>query len=82
MSYTVSYTGYFADNEEAWNFMLEEFESIAVSLQEFEIISLTTNFKAPTKPREGDIIFADGTQWDPGNGKGVYVYYNGIWNKL
>ena len=37
---------------------------------------------APTKPRTGDIRLADGTDWDPGTGQGVYVYYNSAWNKL
>lgn len=37
---------------------------------------------APAKPREGMVRGADGTNWNPGSGKGVYVYYDGIWNKL
>lgn len=26
----------------------------------------------PLKPRDGDIRYADGTDWDPGSGKGIY----------
>jgi len=37
---------------------------------------------APTKPRTGDIRLADGSDWDPGTGQGVYAYYNSAWNKL
>jgi len=37
---------------------------------------------APTKPREGMIYGADGTNWNPGSGKGVYCYYGGAWTKL
>lgn len=29
---------------------------------------------APAKPRDGDIRYADGTNWDPGKGKGYYHY--------
>jgi hypothetical protein len=29
---------------------------------------------APTRPRGGDIRYADGTNWDPGSGEGVYFY--------
>lgn len=36
----------------------------------------------PSKLREGMIVGADGTDWDPGSGKGVYAYYSGAWNKL
>ena len=37
---------------------------------------------APAKPREGMVRGADGTNWNPGGGKGVYAYYSGTWNKL
>lgn len=29
---------------------------------------------APTKPSIGQRAFADGTQWNPGNGRGLYMY--------
>ena len=29
---------------------------------------------APAKPRGGDIRYADGTNWDPGSGEGIYFY--------
>ena len=31
----------------------------------------------PSRPREGDIRYADGTDWDPGNGEGIYFFKNG-----
>jgi hypothetical protein len=37
---------------------------------------------APTKPRDGDIRLADGTNWNPGSGKGFYGYYNSAWHLL
>lgn len=37
---------------------------------------------APAKPREGMLYGADGTNWDPGSGQGVYSYYGGAWHKL
>ena len=38
---------------------------------------------APTKPRDGDIRYADGTNWYPGSGgEGIYAYFNATWNKL
>lgn len=36
----------------------------------------------PEKPRDGDIRLADGTDWNPGSGKGVYAYYNSAWHLL
>jgi hypothetical protein len=38
---------------------------------------------APPKPRQGDIRYADGTNWNPGGGEGVYFYNSGgIWTQL
>lgn len=36
----------------------------------------------PTRRFEGMTVGADGTNWNPGAGKGVYTYYSGVWNKL
>lgn len=37
---------------------------------------------APERPRDGMTVGADGTNWNPGSGQGVYTYYNATWNKL
>lgn len=33
-------------------------------------------YKAPTKPKAGMVVYADGVQWNPDatNGEGIYVY--------
>ena len=31
----------------------------------------------PDKPREGMVVLADGTNWDPGSGRGFYGYTYG-----
>jgi hypothetical protein len=37
----------------------------------------------PSKSRDGDIRYADGTNWNPGGtGEGIYAYFNSTWNKL
>jgi len=43
---------------------------------------LTTRNEEPNKLRDGTILIADGTNWDPGSGAGVYVYLNGSWRFL
>lgn len=30
--------------------------------------------KAPAKPRDGDPAHADGSDWNPSSGKGLYIY--------
>lgn len=37
---------------------------------------------APAKPREPMYAFADGTNWNPGAGRGLYLYTGGAWVKL
>lgn len=36
----------------------------------------------PSNPQNGDIIYADGTNWDPGSGEGFYGHEAGSWVKL
>ena len=36
----------------------------------------------PVKPFEGLTVGADGSDWDPGLGQGIYTYYGSAWNKL
>ena len=44
---------------------------------------LDKTYVAPTKPRDGDIRYADGTSFNPvAGGEGVYAYYAGAWHKL
>ena len=31
---------------------------------------------SPKKPQTGEIVFADGTDWNPGSGRGLYYYDN------
>ena len=37
---------------------------------------------APTKVKDGMVCAADGTNWNPGSGQGVYVYYGAAWHLL
>ena len=31
----------------------------------------------PDKPRTGQAYYADGSDWDPGSGEGLYIYKSG-----
>ena len=37
---------------------------------------------APAKPRDGDVAFADGTLWNPGSGRGPYMFWAGTWHSM
>lgn len=47
-----------------------------------DFIQLTTLNAEPDKPREGMVVLADGTDWNPGSGAGVYGYIGGLWVSL
>jgi len=37
----------------------------------------------PSKPRAGDVRYADGSNWNPGSGEGLYLYLStGAWSNL
>lgn len=45
-------------------------------------VELSMLYVAPVKPRDGLTVLADGTDWNPGAGIGVYTYYAAAWHKL
>ena len=47
-----------------------------------EVLRLRQRHNAPSRPRIGMIVLADGTNWNPGDGEGFYGYYDGSWHKL
>lgn len=64
----------------AW--LLEEFRRISASYFVADEVRLQQLTVAPAKPRDGMIVLADGTEWNPGSGGGIYAYYAGSWSKL
>lgn len=62
----------------------EELERISISLNALEIptMLLVPQAVEPEKPREGSLAYADGTNWNPGAGAGLYEYRAGAWAKL
>ena len=61
------------------DWMRREFEKVEQAFRQLQLEELHVE---PSKPREGMLVLADGSDWDPGSGQGVYAYYNGVWNKL
>lgn len=59
-----------------------ELEQLAKELSETTVVDLRPIHAAPLRPRDGMIIYADGTDFDPGAGEGVYARENGAWVKL
>jgi hypothetical protein len=48
-----------------------------------DFVQLNVLKRAPTKPVDGIVVCADGTNWAPlGAGGGFFGYYGGAWVKL
>lgn len=65
------------------NYMFRELNRIAAILELGKVGFVTFLATEPSKPKEGFVCGADGTNWNPNlEGKGVYVYYGGSWHRL
>lgn len=67
---------------ELLEFVLRENRRIATALAGALPSQLEELHVEPTKVREFMIVAADGVNWNPGAGQGVYAYYSGAWHKL
>lgn len=59
---------------------LLQISSILHNVEEGRFFPMLHN--EPRRPREGMLSVADGTDWNPGGGRGLYEYRNGVWEKL
>ena len=53
--------------------------ALNTGLNDIQLVELNAE---PVRPRNGMIVLADGTNWDPGSGAGFYGYRGGSWMKL
>lgn len=70
------------DPKQMRQFMQDELYRIKVAVDALAAGHFTQVHVAPLRPRQGDTRLADGVDWDPGSGQGVYTYYNAAWHKL
>lgn len=72
-----------ARTEELARFLQSEIERLNDALESpFTHQLLEKLHVEPTRLRDGFVAYADGTDWNPGSGEGVYVYYASAWHKL
>lgn len=67
------------DAAEMQRFLREELLKIQAAIQALAVGHLDKTYVAPTKPRDGDVRYADGTSWNPGAGAGMYFYNGSTW---
>lgn len=64
-------------------FLEQEHRNIAHSIAQSEqMLALQPQYTKPKRYTDGCVCFADGVNWNPGAGKGLYVFHSSVWNKL
>lgn len=62
-------------------FLQDQLRKISAALTEPDVYNFQKTNIAPTKPQAGDIRFADGTNWNPGAGAGLYLF-DTVWTPI
>jgi hypothetical protein len=70
------------DLTELVTWVLREFETLSIVLNNAAAGEADICYAPPDKPRTGMIRYADGAQWNPGSGAGFYGFRNGTWGFL
>ena len=70
------------DAADMGRFVYSELQKISIAIAALAKGHLDKSYAAPTKPREGDLMYADGTTYNPGSGQGIYAYYGAAWHFL
>jgi len=72
------------DGQSLRGWLAQQVRQIADALRAPEVTSIHIEPRGavPVKMADGDIVFADGSNWNPGSGAGVYARISGAWVKL
>ena len=62
------------DNEDLGIYVVTELKRLADIVLNQAIFRLERTHVAPTRPRGGDVRYADGSNWNPGSGEGIYFF--------
>ena len=64
-------------------FLANELRRLAQAMNEpVPFAQIEMSYAAPSKLRDGMVVLADGTSWNPGSGGGFYGYRAGAWRFL
>jgi hypothetical protein len=65
--------------DELQDFVREELDQIAQEFGSTDLVWLNPRHVEPDKPREGMVAYADGSDWNPGGGEGIYEFDGSNW---
>jgi len=69
-----------ADMQKIVSYVYRELKSVSTAFDGVQAIQLQMLHVAPPRLITGMIVLADGTDWNPGHGRGFYGYDGSIWN--
>lgn len=58
-------------------YLQNELQVIATLLEALQEGQIQERYVAPSKPQNGQLVYADGTSWNPSSGRGLYHYRSG-----
>ena len=73
------------NSEDLGQFLITELKRLGDILLNQATFRLEVTHEEPSRPRAGDIRFADGSDWNPGSGQGIYFASTAdppVWTKL
>lgn len=82
MSYYPSVASEIQDVHQLRQYSEREFQLIAQALQETRELELRPSSVPPARPRTGMIVYADGSNWDPGEGAQPYYFDGTLWKPI
>ena len=62
------------DQEDLGVYVVTELKRLANTILNQSHLRVERIHVEPERPRGGDIVYADGTDWDPGSGEGIYFF--------
>ncbi len=72
-----------SDPKDLPRYIFEEFLKLQGALEENPTTFIEVKNTTPSRKKQGDIVYADGTNFDPGSGEGIYfVNAAGNYTKL
>ena len=72
-----------SDPEDLPRYIFEELLKLQGAIEENPTTFIEVKNSTPARKNQGDIVFADGTNFDPGSGEGIYfVNAAGNYTKL
>lgn len=66
-----------SDPKEIGLYLEDELSKIQSSINSALSLNVPMIYAEPGRISDGDVVYADGTTWNPGSGKGLYYYKSG-----